>query len=147
MVAHQSKCGVCRELFKPPADDRHAEVKARHGQIHQPTDPRPIRGSPTDVIRLTNPRVMQFDRWKMAKQKAMRVKRPLGRAGCAGCVDQNRGIVCTGGTSAAGPTALGSAMRFVIWITPMPRATNTSTMATFTTTIRLLIHALSRMPR
>ena len=68
-------------------------MPSRQQHIEQPADPGPIGGRPEMVAGLGRKIVREFDPRQMPKQNAMGVQRALGRAGGAGCVDQQRRII------------------------------------------------------
>jgi competence protein ComEC len=93
---HQRKRLVGIELVEAARHHRDAEIEPRQQHVDQPADPRPVRRRPQHVARLGQELVGELDARQMAEQHPVAVQRALGRAGGAGRVDHDGGIVGAG---------------------------------------------------
>ena len=71
-------------------------MQSRQQHVEQPAGPGPVRRRPEPVAQLRQKFVREFDAGEMAEQHAVRVQRALGRAGSAGGVDHQRGVIGAG---------------------------------------------------
>ena len=96
MALHQRHRLVRVELAESVSQHRNAMMPSRHQNIEQPADPRPIRRSPEQIVRLREEFMRQLHTGQMPKQHPMPMKRPLRAARRAGGVDDDGGIIRPG---------------------------------------------------
>ena len=90
---HQFVGGLRIKSVEPTRDDGDAKPQARQQHIEQAARPGPVCGRPEQVA-LAREKIMgELHARQMTQQHAVPMQRALRRAGRAGCVDHERGVV------------------------------------------------------
>src|SRR5688500_4559339 len=96
MALHEVQCGFRAELLEASRDYRQAVIPGWEQYVEKATDPRPVGRSPEEIAGLPQHVVRHLDPGQVPEEDAVRMERPLRRAGRARRVDQERGIVGPG---------------------------------------------------